>query len=567
MPLTPAPPASGKPETKQESWSQLPLNDLTKVEIGDEGENGNWENIFLQIIDKKHMAMFDDLVELINRHVSNLKAHAEKEPPKRIYDFEPLHNCIVKYDNMYLRAKVHGVFGTSVKKRLYRFFLCDYACFTNAKSNELYNDFLYETTDEIVSFIPYQAVHCTLAGIQLDRFAKRYKVTKEYLYACAVEQRTAEEKMSLSLNNLPIYSYKILLYECEKSSDFSNAEMFNRTLVDKGITSVDENDKHYLKYKLCLDDDDDVDDDANREEVKAQQVNTSQANTSSSSDISEVYTFEQLIECIEKSHELDKLDNNLLDEATASQVLKEIKECTIEEVKEEAEKNNISSKQDSPLTTKKPPQIHSELDDDEEDHCTTEDDSDNKKSSASITSSNDDSYTKTPPPILKALYKRPMTTWYETDCLIFISIYAPDIVDYNLEVTQKTVYLHTSIQGEEYVVFLHLLGSIDPQQVSHEIKGLNVIIRLVKNVFVPWPRLLQESTKYSWLKFNYNAIASSELEYMMPQQRLQAILENTPNIDESRIYDELDSDDSEKDRFQTFNPIETNADDYDPFSI
>ncbi|XP_058976199.1 putative ATP-dependent RNA helicase TDRD12 [Musca domestica] len=565
LPLTTASPTSGKPETKQESWSQLPLNDLTKVEIGDEGENGNWENIFLQIIDKKHMAMFDDLVELINRHVSNLKAQAEKEPPKRIYDFEPLHNCIVKYDNMYLRAKVHGVFGTSVKKRLYRFFLCDYACFTNAKSNELYNDFLYETTDEIVSFIPYQAVHCTLAGIQLDRFAKRYKVTKEYLYACAVEQRTAEEKMSLSLNNLNIYSYKILLYECEKSSDFSNAEMFNRTLVDKGITSVDENDKHYLKYKLCLDDDDD--NDANGEEIKAQQVNTSQANTSSSSDISEVYTFEQLIECIEKSHELDKLDNNLLDEATTSQVLEEIKECTIEEVKEEADKNKISSKQDSPLTTKKPPQIHSELDDDEEDHCTTEDDSDNKKSSASITSSNDDSYIKTPPPILKALYKRPMTTWYETDCLIFISIYAPDIVDYNLEVTQKTVYLHTSIQGEEYVVFLHLLGSIDPQQVSHEIKGLNVIIRLVKNVFVPWPRLLQESTKYSWLKFNYNAIASSELEYIMPQQRLQAILENTPNIDESRIYDELDSDDSEKDRFQTFNPIETNADDYDPFSI
>ncbi|XP_061388957.1 uncharacterized protein LOC133324087 [Musca vetustissima] len=570
LPLT-TPSTNNQNEHKakgEELWSQLPLNDLTKVEIGDESENGNWENIFLQIIDKKHMAMFDDLNELINRHVANLKTIAEKEPPKRIYDFEPLHNCIVKYDNMYLRAKVHGVFGNSVKKRLYRFFLCDYACFTNAKSSELYNDFLYETTEEIVQFIPYQAVHCTLAGIQMDRFAKRYKVTKEYLYACAVEQRSAEEKQSLSLNNLPIYSYKILLYECEKSGDFRHAEMFNRTLVDKGITSVDEDNKHYLKYKLCLDDDDDN----SSEDVKAQQPASGivQMNSSTSgSDISDVYTFEQLLECIEKSHELDKLDNNLLDEAKT--VIEEIKENTKEE--EAGKKNkvkNITEQTPNELTkkseiTKKLPNY-----DDDEDHCTTtEDDSDNKKSSSiSISSSNDDgSYIVTPPPILKALYKRPMTTWYETDCLIIISIYAPDITEYNLEITQKSVFFNTIIQDEEYVVFLNLLGSIDPQQVSHEIKGLNVIIRLVKNVFVTWPRLLQESTKYSWLKFNYNAIAGSELEHIMPQQRLQAILENAPNIDESRIFDELDSDDSEKDRYQTFNPIDTNADDYDPFSI
>ncbi|XP_073832020.1 uncharacterized protein [Musca autumnalis] len=567
--------AANKSQDKQESWSKLELNELTKVEIGDEGENGNWENIFLQIIDKKHMTMFDDLAELINKHVANIKALAEIEPPKRVYDFEPLHNCIVKYDNRYLRAKVHGVFGNNAKKRLYRFFLCDYACFANAKSNELYNDFLYETTEEIVNFIPYQAVHCTLAGVQLDRFAKKYKVTKEYLYACAVEQRTPEEKMSLSLNNLPIYSYKILLYECEKSSDFLNAELFNKTLVDKGIMSVDEDNKHYLKYKLCLEGDDDNNhgDEFETKQTSSAAAAAVQENSSSGSDVSDVYTFEQLLECIQKSNELDGLEAGLLDENTKTQILEEIeiKEIPKDEEEEPTLKDMQDAKTNNNHKTKKP-QINNELDDDDEDHCTTEDDdndSENKKSTVSLTSSSNDntSYVVTPPPMLKALYKRPMTTWYETDCLIFISIYAPDILDYNLEVTQNTVFFNTTIQDEEYVVFLNLLGSIDPEKVSHEIKGLNVLIRLVKNVYVTWPRLLQESTKYSWLKFNYNAIASSEQEYIMPQQRLQSLLENAPpQIDESRVYDDLDSDDSERDLYQTFNPI-YNPDDCDPFSI
>lgn len=513
------------------------------------------------------MSLFDQLMELINKHVSNIKNDKAKEQTPRIYDFEPLHNCIVKYDNLYLRAKVHGAFGTNVKERLYRFFLCDYACFTNVKSHELYNDFFYETSEEIVNFTPYQAVHCTLAGIQWDRFAKRCQVTKEYLYACAVEQRTAEETKSLSLNNLPIHSYKILLYECEKQNEFASAEMFNRMLVNKGITVTDGATKHYLDYKLNCEEE-------NNENTATNAITTTDTRmiNTSSSDESDVYTFEQLLECIKKAQALDDLDNNLLDE-TKTGVLNEVKESTAQltELQEQQQVSaavtaNINSSHD--YNAAKRPLIINELDDDddEEDHCTT-DDSDNKKSSSSITSSNDNnSYVLTPSPVLKALYKRPMTTWYETDCLIFISIYAPDITDYSLEVTQKTVFFSTQIQDDEYVVFLHLLGSVDPQYVSHEIKGLNVVIRLVKNIFVTWPRLLQESTKYSWLKFNYNTFDSSELEYIMPQQRLQAILESAPHVDPNQIYDELDSDDSERDRYQTFNPIETNVDDYDPFS-
>uniref|UniRef100_A0A1I8NZG2 RNA helicase n=1 Tax=Stomoxys calcitrans TaxID=35570 RepID=A0A1I8NZG2_STOCA len=555
-------PLKNETPSKVESWSQLSLYELTKVEIGDEGENGNWENIFLQIIDKKHMAMFDDLVNMINNHVAKLKDNCnneDKDSMKRVYEFKPLHNCIVKYDSMYLRAKVHGVFGNNVRDRLYRFFLCDYACFTNVKSHELYNDFLYETTEEIVNFIPYQAIHCTLGGIQWDRFAKRYQVTKEYLYACAVEQRSEEEKKSLGLNNLPIYSYKILLYECEKPNEFVAAEMFNRVLVEKGITTVDEATKHYLDYKLSF--------------IHSSSVETSHSNdlkpnvhssSGSSTSGSGVYTFEQFLESVQKSNELEQMEENLLNESTTD-VIDEIKETAKSYGLLDDPQQEAKQQQQHQPNAKKLPVITREIDDDEEDHCTT-DDSDNKKSSTSLTSSSASSSITTPMPVLKALYKRPITTWYETDCLIFISIYAPDITDYALEVTQKTIFFATHIEDDEFVVYLKLLGSVNPRHTSHEIKGLNVIIRLVKNVFITWPRLLEEATKYSWLKYNYNSFDSGELEYIMPQRRLQSLLENTPYIDENQIYDEIGSDDSEQDRYQTFNPIETNGDDFDPFA-
>ncbi|XP_075157458.1 uncharacterized protein LOC142230710 [Haematobia irritans] len=550
-------------EVKMESWSQLPLGELTKVEIGDEGENGNWENIFLQIIDAKHMSMFDDLRDLIREHVSKQKLALAtlSDKDKQVYDFKPLHNCIVKYDNVYLRAKVHGVFGNNIKDRLYRFFLCDYACFTNVKSHELYNDFLYETTEEIVNFIPYQAIHCTLAGIQWDRFAKRFQVTKDYLYASAVEERSDEEKKALGLNNMPIHSYKILLYECEKPDDFDAAEMFNLTLLDKGITTKDETTKHYLDYKLKFDDDSNTIEN-DEEYFISKAVERSSGNSSSGSDIC---TFEQFLETAQKVYELDYMENNFLDEK-AKESIEEIKEKTkIFEEETEIKDRKQTQENSHPADLKRTPTIIREIDDDEEDHCTS-DDSENKKSSISLSSSNDNSSITTPMPALKALYKRPMTTWYETDCVIFISIHAPDITNYDLEVSQNTVYFSTKIQDDEYVLFLNLLGSVDPKYTSHEIKGLNVIVRLLKRVFMPWPRLLEETTKYSWLKYNFNTFDSKELECIMPLQRLQSVLENTRAINEAQIYDEMDSDDSERDLFQTFNPIETNGEDYDPFS-
>uniref|UniRef100_A0A1A9ZQV1 Peroxiredoxin C-terminal domain-containing protein n=1 Tax=Glossina pallidipes TaxID=7398 RepID=A0A1A9ZQV1_GLOPL len=133
----------------------------------------------------------------------------------------------------------------------YKFFLCDYACFTSAKAENLFEDFFYPTSEEIVNFTPYQAVHCSLTGIQWKSLSKRYKVTKDFLYACPVYKNSIQ---SNKWSDFPINSYKVLLYEFEMEKDFKGASMFNKALLDNGVAIHDPETRHFLELEIMCDD-------------------------------------------------------------------------------------------------------------------------------------------------------------------------------------------------------------------------------------------------------------------------------------------------------------------------
>ncbi|XP_055845468.1 putative ATP-dependent RNA helicase TDRD12 [Episyrphus balteatus] len=169
-----------------------------------------------------------------------------------------------------------------------------------------------------------------------------------------------------------------------------------------------------------------------------------------------------------------------------------------------------------------------------------------------------DEIDSTTPPPLKALHKRPLTTWHETMCMIYLVIHAPDIVDYHLEVHPKSVIFVANVNGETNVLILNLLGYVKPEMVTHEIRGLNVVVRLVKDLYMPWPRLLQDPTKFSWLKYNFNAMDVMDEEEMFGQlsgtkkrRRLSRSSESSTN---SRISNCC----------ETFTPIVNNDQMHDP---
>uniref|UniRef100_A0A1A9X2D7 RNA helicase n=1 Tax=Glossina brevipalpis TaxID=37001 RepID=A0A1A9X2D7_9MUSC len=466
----------------EESWIELSLNELFKVEFGDENENGNWENIFFQLVDKSFTVKFLQLNELINKHIEKLKASSNDSLSKS-YDLQPLFSCIVKHHDMYLRAKVVSIFGSESSERVYKFFFCDLACFTLVNENNLYEDKFYPTSKEILNFIPYQSIHCKLAGIQLNWFCKRYKVTKSFLYVCAVQED------SNKCINFPINSYKVLLYECEEKNDFKKASMFNKTLLDNCITIEDPDTKHFLELEIKCDD--------NNDRIEKE------------SDELKVINFDELLERLQKYNELDIVNvKNFIVETQSPEVPKlEFKSLNgINELEE----NDVQS-----------------------------------------TFVSQNGFVELSIPRLENLYKRPSTTWYQTNYLIYLSIHVPDITDYYLKVNKDNVCFTAIVNGEECNLIMDLLGAVVPQLVCHELRGLNVTVCLVKSICIEWPRLLRNPGKFNWLTYNYDAVDDNQ----------QDITTTSPAAEELLSQEDSDSDDSELDSYQTYNAV--GRDEYD----
>uniref|UniRef100_A0A1A9VNS5 DUF4781 domain-containing protein n=1 Tax=Glossina austeni TaxID=7395 RepID=A0A1A9VNS5_GLOAU len=113
------------------------------------------------------------------------------------------------------------------------------------------------------------------------------------------------------------------------------------------------------------------------------------------------------------------------------------------------------------------------------------------------------------------------------------------------------------IHGEENILILDLFGVVTPKLVSHELRGLNVIVRLVKSVHITWPRLLKDARKFSCLSYDYNFIDVREIDGVNPT-----------SLNYKVASDEItdSGSDSEEDLFHTYNRTEKCGDDADPFS-
>lgn len=56
---------------------------------------------------------------------------------------------------------------------------------------------------------------------------------------------------------------------------------------------------------------------------------------------------------------------------------------------------------------------------------------------------------------------------------------------------------------EDYAALLNLFGCVDVEYTSHEIRGLSIVIRLVKTLKqFSWPRLIQANEKSHLLRYN-----------------------------------------------------------------
>lgn len=111
-------------------------------------------------------------------------------------------------------------------------------------------------------------------------------------------------------------------------------------------------------------------------------------------------------------------------------------------------------------------------------------------------------------PKLILLHKNAKITWQQSDHMIVLTVEAIDCFNHGMDVTSRSVEIGIQFENSTAHNMLHLFGCIDTKLVSHEIRGLSIIVRLVKlNKGVTWPRLLiQPDFKPKWLTCNYETV-------------------------------------------------------------
>lgn len=61
------------------------------------------------------------------------------------------------------------------------------------------------------------------------------------------------------------------------------------------------------------------------------------------------------------------------------------------------------------------------------------------------------------------------------------------------------------------VAVINFFGYVDFEKTSHQIRGLNVVVRLRKECPIMWPRLLLSAEKCNWLTNNVDAVKDEPL--------------------------------------------------------
>uniref|UniRef100_A0A1Q3EW10 RNA helicase n=1 Tax=Culex tarsalis TaxID=7177 RepID=A0A1Q3EW10_CULTA len=158
-------------------------------------------------------------------------------------------------------------------------------------------------------------------------------------------------------------------------------------------------------------------------------------------------------------------------------------------------------------------------------------------------------------PRLKCDFRSPKTIWRQDDALVVIRVSAPEYVKYDLTIDTDSVKLCYVHEGEKYLLSLVLFAAIRPEHAIHEVRGLSIMIRLVKLVqTMQWPSLMRQGDKVPWLQQSLEVPNSDETDCTEGFERAQPTV---PNLDMS---DDSFSEEPEfSDQYDRFDPIE---DDY-----
>lgn len=345
------------------------------------------------------------------------------------------------------------------------------------------------------------------------------------------------EDVTNAKHQMNMNSYSVLLFECDDDDDdLRSMEMINAKLIANRKMSPDPSTEHYLNLDLesikrsripisCQ-----KSVNTNTEMKGNENEESENQHESYDNDEIKVKTFDDLIKCLQESDPQDVLNffegflHHTNEDDKEDEGGLKITEIFDDEMDENSHTQNTvdtEMKDDHPTQALKC--------DDNKTNDTTNNlqlvKYQDEKVSTGLAKLHEEKNCSIP--VLKVLNRPLKTTWYETDWMLIFSIHAPDAQDYEIRVRHQILVFEAKMRDEYYAFVLHFLGNVCPDRTSHEVRGTNVIVRLVKQSFGIWPRLLNDNnTNYSWLMYDFNVMDFDE-RIMMERFLPAAVHHNT----------------------------------------
>lgn len=111
---------------------------------------------------------------------------------------------------------------------------------------------------------------------------------------------------------------------------------------------------------------------------------------------------------------------------------------------------------------------------------------------------------------LRFIHKHPKIEWRQNAVMIYLLISAANCEDYTLNVDDSSmdITIKYSETGCEQAAF-KFYSTVDSTMTSHEQRGLNIVVRLVKaNFHDDWPRLTESKEKSQFIRFSIDKIST-----------------------------------------------------------
>lgn len=335
-------------------------------------------------------------------------------------------------------------------------------------------DQLYEIPAHLVEFLPFQAINCRLIGIcpvyKMDTWTKSainavYKTLKDSAEILKMHVIKNNEK-HLKNKLLQINSYDVMLFDSE------SGQRFDELLINLKYAAPDNN-----ASKLVIED-------------------VTEENWSSDNDVEDVDQSDK----INTKVEIKPISKNFLDDLNLD--IDNI-DCQIDEseimdmmgfpgakvvVKENGNiKYPLQKQKTKGISIDKPKEMKKVVV--------------NEAKESSVESiETQQHFSKLP--ALSCSLKHPKIEWRQTNVLIYLKISAVDCKDYSLKINPESMSIILKYEETLESAIVYFFGCIDASLSSHELRGLNITVRLAKKITgKPWPRLSQHPEKNHAIKY------------------------------------------------------------------